>query len=254
MKILIVEDEEAAARGLIAALKEQQLFKTEVLAVIDSVDCCIQWLRTNPAPDLIFMDIQLSDGLSFKIFEKVEVKSPIIFCTAYDQYAVQAFRVNGMDYLLKPVDGEDVLASLQKLKNWEERVLSQYKLTELSSLFNELKSNSGYKHRFLVKAGYRVAFKNVRDIAFFYTCEGIHYLKTFDDKKFQVDKTLEEIEGLTDPRVFFRINRGCLMNINAIKSVEQDYRRLLIHSEPLAEAPQYVSRQRTPLFRSWLDD
>lgn len=254
MKVLIVEDEDAAARGLKAALASQSLFSIEIVATIESVEGCIAWLRSNAAPDLIFMDIQLSDGLSFKIFEKVNVTSPIIFCTAYDQYAIQAFKVNGLDYLLKPVDEDDVLNSLQKLKDWEERVLGQFKLNELRTVFNELKSSTSYKNRFLVKAGQKISYKNTSEIAFFYTRDGIHYLKTFDGRKFQIDKTLEEAERVLDPKVFFRINRQCLININAIKSVEQEYRRLLIHTEPLTEEEQFVSRPRSPLFKAWLDD
>lgn len=254
MKVLIVEDEDAAARGLISSLEAQRLYDIEVLMVIDSVDGCIKYLKANPAPDLIFMDIQLSDGLSFKIFEKVEVTSPIIFCTAYDQYAIQAFKVNGLDYLLKPVDEDDVLKSLQKLKDWQDRVLSQFNLSELGTVFESLKTKPGYKNRFLVKAGQKFSYKNTEDVASFYTSEGIHYLKTFAGRKFQIDKTIEEVERLIDPEIFFRINRQCLINIKAVKSVEQDYRRLLIHTEPVMEEEQFVSRQRAQAFKSWLDD
>ncbi len=254
MKVLIVEDEDAAARGLIAALEAQRLYDIEVLMVIDSVDCSIKYLKNNPAPDLIFMDIQLSDGLSFKIFEKVEVSSPIIFCTAYDQYAIQAFKVNGLDYLLKPVDEEDVLKSLKKLKSWQERVLNQFNLSELGSVFENLKAKPAYKNRFLVKAGQKFSYKNTEDVACFYTSEGIHYLRTFNGRKFQIDKTIEEVERLVDPEIFFRINRQCLINIRAVKSVEQEYRRLLVHTEPVMEEEQFVSRQRTQAFKNWLDD
>lgn len=254
MKVLIVEDEDAAARGLIAALEAQHLYAVEVLMVIDSVDGCIKYLKNHPAPDLIFMDIQLSDGLSFKVFEKVEVSSPIIFCTAYDQYAIQAFKVNGLDYLLKPVDEEDVLKSLQKLKGWQDRVLSQFNLSDLGSVFETLKTKPAYKNRFLVKAGQKFSYKNTEDIASFYTSEGIHYLQTFAGRKFQLDKTIEEVEGLVDPDIFFRINRQCLINIKAVKSVEQDYRRLLVHTAPIMEEQQFVSRQRSQAFKSWLDD
>lgn len=254
MKVLIVEDEDAAARGLISSLEAQHLYDVEVLMVIDSVDCSIKYLKNNPAPDLIFMDIQLSDGLSFKIFEKVEVTSPIIFCTAYDQYAIQAFKVNGLDYLLKPVDAEDVLKSLQKLKDWQDRVLNQFNLSELGTVFESLKAKPAYKNRFLVKAGQKFSYKNTEDIASFYTSDGIHYLKTFAGRNFQIDKTIEEVERLIDPATFFRINRQCLINIRAVKSVEQDYRRLLIHTDPVMEEEQFVSRQRAQAFKGWLDD
>lgn len=254
MKVLIIEDEDAAARGLVAALEAQRLFDTELLMVIDSVESSINYLKHNPAPDLIFMDIQLSDGLSFKIFEKVEVTSPIIFCTAYDQYAIQAFKVNGLDYLLKPVDEDDVLKSLQKLKDWQDRVLNQFNLRELGNVFENFKSKPSYKNRFLVKAGQKFSYKNTEDVASFYTSDGIHYLNTFTGRKFQIDKTIEEVEGLIDPSLFFRINRQCLINIKAVKSVEQEYRRLLIHTDPIMEEDQFVSRQRSQAFKNWLDD
>ena len=254
MKVLIVEDEDAAARGLIQALEAQHLFDIEILEVIDCVECCINYLKTRPAPDLIFMDIKLSDGLSFKIFEKVEVTSPIIFCTAYDQYAIQAFRVNGLDYLLKPVDEEDVLKSLKKLKDWQDRVLNQFKLSELGTVFQNLKQSPSFKSRFLVRVGQKFAYKNVEDIAFFFTENSIHYLKTFDGRKYQLEKTLEEVEGLVDPALYFRINRQCLIHIKAVQSVEQDYRRLLLHTRPLMEKEQFVSRQRAQAFKAWIDD
>lgn len=254
MKVLIVEDEDAAARGLISALEAQALFRLEILKVIDSVEGCIDYLKSQPAPDLIFMDIQLSDGLSFKVFEKVEVKVPIIFCTAYDQYAIQAFKVNGLDYLLKPVDEEDVLKSLQKLKDWQERVLNQVKLSELGSVFKNLKGQPSYKSRFLVRVGQKFSYKNVEDIAFFFTENGIHYLKTFDSRKYQLEKTLEEVEGLVDPALYFRVNRQCLIHIRAVQSVEQEYRRLLLHTQPLIEPIQYVSRQKVQAFKAWIDD
>ena len=130
MNGLIIEDEDTAARGLVKALKEYDS-EFEILSIQETVRGSIDWLRENDAPDLIFMDIQLSDGLSFKIFDQIEVTSPIIFCTAYDEYAVQAFKVNGLDYLLKPVDKNDLAASISKLKLLESRVIKNYKLKEL---------------------------------------------------------------------------------------------------------------------------
>ena len=252
MNGLIIEDEDTAARGLVKALKEYDS-EFEILSIQETVRGSIDWLRENDAPDLIFMDIQLSDGLSFKIFDQIEVTSPIIFCTAYDEYAVQAFKVNGLDYLLKPVDKNDLAASISKLNLLESRVIQNYKLKGLDSLLDQLKTETHHKNRFLVKAGSKLFYVNTEDIAFFHTHESINYLKTHDGNKYHVDKTIEDLEHLVSPSNFFRINRQTLISIKAILRIETEMRRLRVVTSPPLEEVQYISRHRVQKFKDWLD-
>ncbi len=249
MEILIIEDEQPAARRL-----EQMLSGLLPLATIsakpDSVQTAVAWLQTHPEPDLIFLDIQLADGLSFKIFEQVTIRSPVIFCTAYDQYAIKAFKLNSIDYLLKPVDPEELQHALRKFQSHRNPpVLS---LEQIQSLLQPLVKT--YKTRFLVKLGERIQFVTAADIAFFYSEEKVTFLQTRAGRRFIVDFTLDQLEQLLDPRVFFRLNRKYISSLGVIKDIfTYSNSRLKIHLHGCEDNDIFISREKVAAFKAWLD-
>ena len=247
MKILLVEDEIPAARQLTKLLlAHNPLFS--ILDTLDSVEGTVRWLRTFPAPDLIFMDIQIADGLSFDIFRQVEIKSPVVFTTAFDQYAVQAFRVNAVDYLLKPVDPEDLAKAVQKIAQQR----SQPPALDVEA-FARYFQKEKYKDRFLVKTGQQLVFVAASDIAFFRSSEGLTQAHTFSGKKYFVDNTLEELERLLDPHDFFRISRGLTLRLNAIQKIHPHLNgRLKLDLLPACPDDVFVSRERAGEFKAWL--
>jgi len=196
MRILLIEDELPAARQLARLLREARP-DGAILDTLDSVESAVSWLRTFPPPDLIFMDIQIADGLSFDIFQQVEVAAPVIFTTAFDQYALQAFRVNAIDYLLKPVDPEELVAALHKVEQRRSAALPD--LAALARYF----SPREYKERFMVKAGKHFQMLRADDIACFHSADGFTQALDTGGKKHFVDHTLDELEQLLDPRRFF---------------------------------------------------
>ena len=247
MKILLVEDEIPAARQLTKLLlAHNPLFS--ILDTLDSVEGTVRWLRTFPAPDLIFMDIQIADGLSFDIFRQVEIKSPVVFTTAFDQYAVQAFRVNAVDYLLKPVDPDDLAKAVQKIAQQR----SQPPALDVE-VFARYFQKEKYKDRFLVKTGQQLVFVAASDIAFFRSSEGLTQAHTFSGKKYFVDHTLEELERLLDPQDFFRISRGLTLRLNAIQKIHPHLNgRLKLDLLPACPDDVFVSRERAGEFKIWL--
>jgi DNA-binding LytR/AlgR family response regulator len=247
MKILLIEDELPAARQL-TKLVQAARPHFQVVETLDSVESAVRWLRTFSAPDLIFMDIQIADGLSFDIFKQVEIKSPVVFTTAFDQYAVQAFKVNAVDYLLKPVDPEDLEIALQKIDNQRSKPPA-LDLEALSKFFQK----PSYKDRFLVKSGQQLSFLAASDIAFFRSSEGLTQAHTFGGKKHFVEHTLEELERLLDPRDFFRVGRALTLRLNAIHKIHPHLNgRLKIELQPAAPEEVFVSRERVGEFKAWL--
>lgn len=247
MKVLLIEDEIPAARQLSKLLLEQRP-SLQILDTLDSVESAVQWLRTFPAPDLMFMDIQIADGLSFDIFKQVSVPAPVIFTTAFDHYAVQAFKVNAIDYLLKPIDPQDLSNALQKMENrrtpapaFEYEMLAQYFKKEQ------------FKDRFLVKSGQQLAFVNTSDISFFRSSDGLTQAFTSTGKKYFVENTLEELERLLNPRDYFRISRSMTLRIDAIAKIMPHLNgRLKLETSPAAPEEIFVSRERVNEFKAWL--
>lgn len=247
MKVLLIEDEIPAARQLSKLLLEQRPY-LQILDTLDSVESAVQWLRTFPAPDLVFMDIQIADGLSFDIFKQVSVPAPVIFTTAFDHYAVQAFKVNAIDYLLKPIDPQDLSNALQKMENrrtpapaFEYEMLAQYFKKEQ------------FKDRFLVKSGQQLAFINTSDISFFRSSDGLTQAFTSSGKKYFVENTLEELERLLNPRDYFRISRSMTLRIDAIAKIMPHLNgRLKLETSPAAPEEIFVSRERVNEFKAWL--
>lgn len=253
MKILIIEDETHARNEL-----ERLLAKTgmvfEVLSCIDTIEDSVIWLKSNPAPDLIFLDIQLADGLSFEIFKQVDIRVPVIFTTAYDEYALKAFRLNSIDYLLKPVRLEDLKQALIKLED----VRSHYKvgrenvdMAKINKLLDHFRQE--YKTRFIANIGDQIRYIDVKEIAYFMAEDNEVMLVTRDSKRYFVDYSLESLVGELDPKDFFRLTRSYIANISAIGKISKYFNsRLLVELLPPAEDKILVSRVKAPEFLNWL--
>lgn len=248
MNILLIEDELPAARQL-TRLLQAHLPGGTILETLDSVESAVRWFRAFPAPDLVFMDIQIADGLSLDIFRQVDVSAPVIFTTAYDQYAVQAFKVNAVDYLLKPVDPEDLQKALDRAR---ERRATGAAALDLQVLARHFQPPT-YKDRFLVKAGQHLLYIAASDIAFFRSSDGLTQAHLFSGKKYFVDHTLDELDGLLDPRRFFRTGRAATLCLAAIRKIHPHLNgRLKIETEPAVPEEVFVSRDRAGAFKTWL--
>ena len=250
MNVIIIEDEKPSARRLNRMLGDLGI-KTQTL--LHSVEESIHWFHNNDHPDLIFLDIQLSDGLSFEIFENIEIKSAVIFTTAFDEYALQAFKLNSIDYLLKPID-EDELA--QAVAKYRER-LPKHKSVTLD--FEDIKKllvnpvDREYKKRFSIKVGPHLKLINIDEIECFYSENKGTYLHTSTGRNYLIDTTLEHLEDELEPNTFFRINRKYFVNINAIKDmVSYTNSRLQIKLNSYNERDVIVARERVKEFKSWL--
>ena len=247
MKILLIEDELPAAKQLTKMLLAHTAH-FQIIETLDSVEGAVRWLRHFPTPDLIFMDIQIADGLSFDIFRHVNVTAPVIFTTAFDQYAVQAFKVNAIDYLLKPIDPEDLDRALQKIENQRIKSLSIDYAT-VAKLFVK----DSFKERFLVKTGQQLIFLATTDIAYFQSADGLTQAFTLAGKKYFVENTLEELESLLDPRDFFRVSRGLTVRLESIQKIHPHLNgRLKLELRPASPSEIFVSRERVSEFKTWL--
>lgn len=247
MNILIIEDELPAARQLTKLLQTQQPGCT-ILETLDTVDSAVRWLRTFPAPDLIFMDIQVADGLSFDIFRQVDPHAPVIFTTAFDQYALQAFKVNAVDYLLKPVDAEELEKALARVRS---RAAAAPAI-DMQALARQFQPTV-YKDRFLVKSGQHMTFIFTTEVAFFRSSDGLTQAYLSSGKKYFVEHTLDELERLLDPRQYFRVSRAVTLRIDAIRKIHPHLNgRLKLDTEPPAPEDVFVSRERAGEFKTWL--
>lgn len=251
MKVIIIEDEKPSARRLKRMLESIDITTQTML---HSVEEAIQWFNTNAHPDLIFLDIQLSDGLSFEIFDQVEVKSAIIFTTAYDEYALQAFKLNSIDYLLKPIDEEDLETAVAKYRT---RLPQK---TNIALDFEDIKKllvnpiDRVYKKRFSVKVGQHLKLVNIDDVECFYSENKGTYLYTTEGRNYLLDTTLEALENELEPETFFRINRKFYININAIKDIiSYTNSRLQIKLNNFNEDEVIVARERVKDFKNWLE-
>ncbi|MBF9221056.1 LytR/AlgR family response regulator transcription factor [Hymenobacter ruricola] len=264
LRALIVEDEPLAARRL-ADLLARQPEPVQVLGTAESVSQAVALLQsTQPAPDVLFLDIHLADGLSFEIFEQTAVRCPVIFTTAYDQYALQAFKVNSVDYLLKPIDEEELAAALRKLR---ERLpaaqpaapAAAFDPALLAQLVQQMQQGAppaaSYKSQFVVRVGEHLKVVPVDQIAYFFSLEKATFLQTTEGRKFVVDYTMDQLEGLLDPRRFFRLNRAYLAQQSAIQDIiHYTNSRLQTVLKPAApDAQVLVSREKVNVFKSWLD-
>ncbi len=254
MKVLIIEDETPAAEKLERYLKRYDP-NVEVLSKISSVGDSVNWFNhEHTEVDLIFMDIQLTDGKSFEIFEKANVDKPIIFTTAFDEYALEAFKVNSIDYLLKPITFSDLEKALSKFENLKESLSKDSTQPNLYEALAQLQ-NKSYKTRFMVKLGEHIRSIPTENIAFFYAEGRDVYLVTDEKRKFIIDYKLEQLEGLLDPKLFNRLNRSFILNINGIKDVvmySNSRLKIFLHFDFDKEI--IVSREKVSPFKEWFND
>jgi DNA-binding LytR/AlgR family response regulator len=248
MKVLIIEDEKPAAQKLIRLLIEVDKH-IEVVGVLESIEETVNWIVVNPSPELIFMDIQLDDGICFDIFESVNLKTPVIFTTAYDEYAIRAFKVNSIDYLLKPIRKEMLGAALSKYKELFKQDQTFQGTEIIKNLFPKQ-----YKERFFIKVGIKYKSILTNDINCFYIKGRNAFLFTREGKNYDVDYSLDKLEDLLNPQEFFRANRNFLININAIKDiVSYSSSRIKLVIEHWNDEEIIVSRERVTAFKMWMD-
>lgn len=250
INIVIVEDEKPAARSLERKL-EKLGYSTAMK--LTSVEEAVQWFGSNQEPDLIFLDIQLSDGLSFEIFEQVELNSAIIFTTAYDEYALRAFKLNSIDYLLKPIQEDELANAIQKFQSNRAAIFG---FNEQLNLFKQFMTNSSqpeYKERFSVKIGSQLKIIQLKEIMCFYSENKATYIKTIEDRNYLLDLSLEEIEKILNPNLFFRINRKFIIELTSIKEISvYSNSRLKISLLKYDNDDLIVSREKVNNFKKWI--
>ena len=249
MNCLIIEDEKEAAIKLAGLIKKYDQ-NIEILDTIQSVKNAVIWLNNNETPDLIFMDIQLSDGLSFEIFEQTIIKAPVIFTTAYDEYALKAFKVNSIDYLLKPIDQSELDQAIDKYKesNTPKEIPSQVFDNILHSLTKK------YKSKFVIKVGEHIKVFTIEDVQCFYSMEKYTFLQNNEGRDYAISYSLDQVENLIDPAKFFRINRRFLVSFSAISNiVSYSNSRLRINLKSNDSEDLIVSREKVQDFKKWLE-
>ena len=251
MKVLIIEDEKPAARRLSRMIDDLGLSNSQLL---HSVEESINWFQNNEHPDLIFLDIQLSDGLSFEIFEHVTISSAIIFTTAYDEYALKAFKLNSIDYLLKPIDEDELKTAVDKFHQQNK------KQTEVQLNFDDIKKllvnpiDRKYKKRFSIKVGQHLKIISTDEIECFYSENKATYVHTKSNRRYLMDVSLEQVQSELDPESFFRVNRTFIVQLNAIKDIiSYTNSRLQLHLNSFQETEIIVSRERVREFKDWID-
>ncbi|HRI25713.1 MAG TPA: LytTR family DNA-binding domain-containing protein [Ferruginibacter sp.] len=253
MKILIIEDEELAVKKLHKMLIGIDR-DIEVIANLDSIETSVEWLENNEAPDLVMMDIELLDGQSFEIFNRVKVKSPVIFTTSYDEYALKAFKVNSVDYLLKPIQKEDLEAALDKYRKLF--VSAAPPSINMDMLVKELQQKlqpKEYRKRFLVKNVQKLVSVETDEIAYFYSDGRLNFFKTYDNKKYVVDYTMDEMEDMLDPEKYFRISRSFYVSIASVDQINDYFgNRLILTLKPAVDKEALVSREKVTEFKKWL--
>lgn len=252
MKILLVEDEPLAAERLEAMIREY-LPEVNVVGPFDSIRSAVSWLKENDAPDLALFDIQLADGLSFEIFEQADVTCPVIFTTAFDEYALKAFKVNSIDYLLKPINKEELFAALEKYNRLFTQSNHQANVSTdaIDKIYRMMTRN--YRSRFLIRVGEHLRPLDAADVVYFYSQQRATFALTCDGKSYDLDFTLDQLEQELDPQQFFRVNRGALVRLDAINDVliySGNRLRLKLVKEP--DEPVLVSREKVGRFKQWL--
>lgn len=252
MNVLIIEDEPLAAQRLetlVADIKPD----SSILARIDSVKKSVQWFKNNPAPDLVLMDIQLADGISFQIFEQCEVNAPVIFTTAYDEYALKAFKVNSIDYILKPVDKADLANGLRKLESLKGVQPSQQQLMQSITHAMQMLTRK-FKERFVIKVGEHLKTLETKNVLYFFSQEKTTFCHSTDNRNYILDYTLEQLETLVDPAEYFRVNRKYLVRGDSIQDIiSYTNSRLRLMLRDSQDNDIIVARERVQDFRLWLD-
>lgn len=251
MKLLLIEDEFHAAQRL-QKLLIKYLPEASISAVLDSVEDSVEWLRNHPAPDLIFMDVQLADDLSFSIFQQVDVNVPVIFTTAFDQYALRAFKVNSIDYLLKPIDENELQQALVKYGQLHQGELQTVQQS-LQSLLQSRQYDKQYRERFLLRRNDKYTFLLSDEIAYFYSEDSLTFIVTQDGKQHVYDATLNSLQEQLNPQHFFRINRAQIVHLQSISNIHNHFnQRLKLSLTPEAKEDVFVSRDKVRDFKRWL--
>ena len=252
MKVLIIEDEAPAFRRLQKLLEEINP-DVEIVEVLDSVEESVKWFNNHHIPDLIFSDIQLSDGISFDIFDRIPITKPVIFTTAFDEYMLKAFRVNSIDYLLKPIKKEDLEKSLLKYQQMKAVFGGGVDMGEL--LKNVKLDGQNYKARFLAKVGDKLVSVETEDVAYFQTRHGVVHMATTQGRTYLLDQALDELMAQLDPNKFFRANRQFIVQFRSILAVHRYHKgKLLVELNPKLEEDVVVSAEKASDFRKWLGD
>ena len=251
MKIIIIEDELKAAKSL-ANLVLKLRPAAKIVAQLQSIESSVDYLSQNEQPDLIFMDIQLSDGLSFEIFKSVKIHCPIIFCTAYGEYAMDAIKANGIDYLLKPFSEEDLLAAFEKVENFK-NFFQQNTQPDLDGLLKRIGIDEG-KKSFLVFKNNKYTTVQTDQIAFIYIRNESATIMTFQEQEYAIDQSLDQVQSLLSAKQFFRLNRQYLVNFSAIKEVEHYFARKLFVKLVIPSPDKLlIGKEKTSGFLSWLE-
>jgi two-component system response regulator LytT len=255
LKVLIIEDEIPAQRLLKETLQEVAI-TTEVIGCLNSIKSAVAWFQNNEHPDIVLLDIQLSDGLSFDIFKQVNIESLIIFTTAYDEYAIQAFKVNSLDYLLKPIEKDELQTAFEKYNQYNKQYIqeqnSNIDFKELASLIKSEKPN--YRKRFLIQSNESFFHLPVEDIALFYSMQGITFAVTFEKREYSVNFSLENLKDQLQPDNFFKINRQFIVNIDAIKRVHSYFNgKLKLEIKPSHAEDVIIGKDKAASFKRWMD-
>lgn len=254
MKVLIVEDEPHAQIELQRMLAKVRS-DISVLDCLDSIEDTVLWFANNPPPDLLFLDIQLSDGLSFEIFNLAEIKAPVIFTTAYDEYAIKAFKVNSIDYLLKPVKQDELNLAIEKyedLYHQEKNASPGLQIDQIKELLEIHKPE--YKSRFIARVGDQIKHLDVDHVAYFVAEDNEVMLVTTENKRYVIDYTLDQLAGLLNPKDFYRINRSYIISPGAIDKISKYFNsRLHLELIPAADDTVLISRIKVPEFLNWMD-
>lgn len=250
-RILIIEDEEAAYQRL-TKMVTAQLPESDIFPQVASISEAVQWFEENDSPDLIFLDVHLADGQSFEIFKRTKVTAPIIFTTAYDQYALDAFKVNSIDYLLKPIKKDELQRAIDKFISLNNTPAPELDLQKLISTLQA--GGSKFKQRFVVKYGEHIKTIETGDVAYFYTENKGNFLVCKDGKRFAIDHNLDQLESMMDPQKFFRINRQFIIGFHSISEMfTYSKSRVLIKLNPPSKLETIVSSERSASFKAWLD-
>lgn len=250
MKVVIIEDESFASRRLESMIQSYDN-NIEIVAKLESVEETVSWFGKNPQPDLMFLDIQLEDDLSFAIFEKVNISTPIIFTTAFDEYAIKAFKLRSIDYLLKPIIQEDLNKAIEKYKNWNNE---KAQLVDTKELYKLFQPKTEYRERFSVTVGEKLKTFNVSDVAYFFSTAGITFVVLNTKSQYSLDLSLDAISAELDPKHFYRINRQYLVKLSAISTVHVFPKsRLKLELNPPAQEDIYVSLDKVAGFKKWFD-
>jgi len=249
MKLLIIEDEPASARRL-KKLAEEIDPDIMVLDMLDSISASVEWLRGHTEPDLVLSDIHLADGLSFEIFKEVNISCPVIFTTAYDQYAIQAFKLNSIDYLLKPVKKVELAEAIRKFKKIQ-HTAPGIDLSQLTAMLG--RAEKDYLKRLMIRIGQQIKVLEIKDVAYFYIDEKIVFGVSFGKDRYPMDLSLDQLEKQLDPERFFRINRAFIISLESIETmITYSKARIKIRLKPPCELESITSTERSAEFRDWL--